>query len=81
MNHDRISRPAGTEAPKFTLASTVGELVTRSDVRREKSVFVISSPLAVTSVRISELCAVSEDSDDFVAADVQSHTMQIDALL
>ena len=61
---------AGAEAPEFTLNSTSGESVTLSGFRGQQQVRLAFFPLAFTSVCTSELCAFSEDFDDFASANV-----------
>ncbi len=71
---------ADTEAPEFTLSSTSGESVTLSGFRGQKNVLLAFFPLAFTSVCTSELCAFSEDFDEFSAADVQVLPISVDAV-
>ena len=57
----------GERAPDFTLQSTSGEDVTLRDFRGERAVLIAFFPLAFTSTCTTELCAFSEDFDQFEA--------------
>lgn len=54
----------GSPAPDFTLPSTSGQPVTLSALRG-KNVLLAFFPLAFTSTCTAELCAMSEDYDQF----------------
>lgn len=71
---------AGTIAPDFTLSSTSGEAVTLSGFRGAKQVLLAFFPLAFTSVCTSELCAFSDDFDEFTSANVQVLPISVDAV-
>ena len=71
---------AGTEAPEFTLSSTSGESITLSGFRGQRNVLLAFFPLAFTSVCTSELCAFSEDFDQFASAEVQILPISVDAV-
>jgi peroxiredoxin len=58
----------GTEAPDFSLPSTSGSTVTLSSFRGEKNVLLAFFPLAFTSTCTAELCAFSDDYDQFASA-------------
>ncbi|MEP6591643.1 MAG: redoxin domain-containing protein [Gemmatimonadota bacterium] len=58
----------GSVAPDFTLPSTSGESVTLSTFRGHRSVLLAFFPLAFTSTCTAELCAFSDDYDEFERA-------------
>ena len=74
------SLPAvGSPAPDFTLPSTSGADVTLSALRG-KNVLVAFFPLAFTSTCTSELCAFSEEFDDFRTADTVVLPISVDSI-
>src|SRR5215216_5126014 len=69
--HAAQRRPQpGELAPDVTLRSTSGESVRLADFHGKKHVLVAFFPLAFTSVCTAELCAFSEDFDQFASEDV-----------
>lgn len=64
---DPASPAPGTPAPDFTLPSTSGEQVTLSALRG-RPVLLAFFPEAFTSVCTRELCAFSDDYDEFERA-------------
>src|SRR6266705_2060489 len=65
----RLGAPAvGDLAPDFTLASTAGADVTLSSFRGTQQVLLAFFPLAFTSTCTAEMCAFSEDFDQFARA-------------
>jgi mycoredoxin-dependent peroxiredoxin len=70
----------GTVAPDFTLASTAGREITLSDFRGDKHVLVAFFPMAFTSVCTAEMCAFTEDFDQFASQDVVVLPVSIDAV-
>ena len=74
------SPKAGDPAPDFTLDSTTGEKVSLSGFKGRKHVLLAFFPAAFTSTCTSELCAFSEDFDDFTAADVEVLPISVDAV-
>ena len=56
--------PVGSLAPDFSLPSTSGQTVTLSALRG-KNVLLAFFPLAFTSTCTAELCAMSDDYDQF----------------
>jgi peroxiredoxin len=77
-----VSRPptAGERAPDFTLPSTSGEDVTLRDFRGERAVLLAFFPLAFTSTCTTELCAFSEDFDQFDGAGVAVLPISVDSI-
>ena len=74
------SLPAvGTPAPDFTLPSTSGADVTLSKLRG-KNVLLAFFPLAFTSTCTTELCAFSEDFDQFEGAGVAVLPISVDSV-
>ncbi len=70
---------AGTPAPDFTLASTSGEKVTLSALRGRR-VLLAFFPLAFTSTCTAEMCAFSDDYDDFAARGVTVLPISVDSV-
>lgn len=70
----------GELAPDFTLPSTSGQDVTLSSFRGSRHVLVAFFPLAFTGVCTAELCAFSEDFDQFRGADVEILPVSVDAV-
>ena len=74
------SLPAvGTPAPDFTLPSTSGAEVTLSKLRG-KNVLLAFFPLAFTSVCTKEMCAFSEDYDQFRSARTEVLPISVDSI-
>jgi peroxiredoxin len=71
---------AGERAPDFTLPSTSGEEVTLRDFRGERAVLLAFFPLAFTSTCTTELCAFSEDFDQFEGAGVAVLPISVDSV-
>ena len=74
----RPPRP-GERAPDFTLKSTSGEQVRLADFRGKKNVLVAFFPLAFTSVCTAELCAFTDDYDQFASEDVVVLPVSVDS--
>ena len=73
--------PAVNErAPDFTLPSTSGENVTLRDFRGERAVLLAFFPLAFTSTCTKELCAFSEDFDQFEGSGVAVLPISVDSV-
>ncbi len=70
----------GDTAPDFTIASTDGAMVTLSSFRGHKNVLIAFFPLAFTGTCTAELCAFSEDFDQFSTSDVQIIPISVDAV-
>lgn len=58
----------GDRAPDFTADSTSGQSVTLSSFQQRKRVLLAFFPLAFTSTCTSELCALSDDYEQFQSA-------------
>ena len=70
----------GERAADFTLPSTSGEEVTLRDFRGERAVLLAFFPLAFTSTCTSELCAFSEDFDQFEGSGVAVLPISVDSV-
>jgi peroxiredoxin len=70
---------AGTPAPDFTLPSTAGTEVTLSKLRG-KNVLLAFFPLAFTRVCTTEMCAFTEDYDQFREADTVVLPISVDSI-
>ena len=68
----------GTPAPDFTLASTSGDKVTLSALRG-RNVLLAFFPLAFTSTCTAELCAMTDDYDQFASRDVTVLPISVDS--
>lgn len=90
---ETTTRPpeVGEAAPDFTLSSTApsttgkpsstaGKLVTLSDFRGKQAVLLAFFPLAFTSTCTAEVCAFSEDFDQFTGKDVVVLPVSVDAV-
>ena len=71
---------AGERAPDFTLPSTSGEQVTLRDFRGERAVLLAFFPLAFTSTCTTEMCAFSEDFDQFEGSGVAILPISVDSI-
>src|SRR5688500_6117664 len=71
---------AGDRAPDFTLQSTSGEEVTLRDLRGERAVLLAFFPLAFTRTCTTELCAFSEDFDQFEGSGVAVLPISVDSV-
>lgn len=69
----------GAPAPDFTLNSTGGP-VTLSAFRGDRHVLLAFYPLAFTSTCTAELCAFTEDFDQFASRDVAVLPISVDAV-
>jgi peroxiredoxin len=63
-----MSELVGQQAPEFTLKNAAGEPVSLSDFRGKKVVLVFF-PFAFTGTCTAELCAIRDNTDDFIDAD------------
>ncbi len=70
----------GSEAPDVTLASTAGGTVQLSSFRGKQHVLLAFFPLAFTSTCTAEVCAFSEDFDQFAQRDVVVLPVSVDAV-
>jgi glutaredoxin-dependent peroxiredoxin len=70
---------AGAAAPDFTLPSTAGTDVTLSKLRG-KNVLLAFFPLAFTSVCTKEMCAFTEDLDQFRDAEAVVLPISVDSI-
>jgi peroxiredoxin len=70
----------GTVAPDFTLASTPGTPFSLSAHRGQSAVLLAFFPLAFTGVCTTELCAFSEDFDQFTGRGVTIVPISVDAV-
>ena len=70
----------GERAPDFTLQSTSGESVTLRDFRGERAVLLAFFPLAFTSTCTAEMCAFSEDFDQFEGSGVAILPVSVDSV-
>ena len=77
--HER-SPAAGERAPDFSLQSTSGETVTLSSFAGRKHVLLAFFPLAFTSTCTTELCAFTEDFDQFLGRDVEVLPISVDSV-
>lgn len=71
---------AGDLAPDFTLPSTAGREVTLSSLRGERNVLLAFFPLAFTSTCTTEMCAFSEDFDQFAQRDTVVLPISVDSV-
>ncbi len=81
MNNDTLGTlPAvGTFAPDFTLRSTAGTDVTLSAFRGSKNVLIAFFPLAFTGTCTAELCAFTEDFEQFASRDTVVLPISVDS--
>jgi peroxiredoxin len=69
----------GSIAPDFTLASTAGTPVTLSGFRGRSPVLVAFFPLAFTGVCTAEVCAFSDDYEQFAGHGVTILPVSVDS--
>lgn len=75
------ARPVvGELAPDFTLNSTAGHPVTLSELRGKQNVLLAFFPLAFTSTCTSEMCAFTDDFDEFTGKNVMVLPISVDAV-
>ncbi len=82
MTASSVSAPlaAGAAAPDFTLAGTGGSTVSLSSFKGRSNVLVAFFPLAFTGTCTTEMCAFSEDFDQFALKDVVILPISVDAV-
>lgn len=71
---------AGDRAPDFTLQSTSGRTVTLSAFAGRSNVLLAFFPAAFTSTCTAEMCAFSEDFDEFTGRGVEVLPISVDAV-
>jgi peroxiredoxin len=71
--------PVGAPAPDFTLASTDGSEVTLSNLRG-RNVLLAFFPLAFTRVCTTEMCAFSQDLEQFRSTGTTVLPISVDAV-
>ena len=75
-----LSVPAvGSPAPAFTLASTDGTQVSLATLRGRPALLAFF-PLAFTSTCTAELCAFSDDWDDFAGHELRVLPVSVDSI-
>jgi peroxiredoxin len=74
------SPAAGERAPDFSLQSTSGEVVSLASFAGRKAVLLAFFPLAFTSTCTTELCAFTEDFDQFTGHDVEVLPISVDSV-
>jgi len=74
------SPAAGEPAPDFTLQSTSGRAVTLSSFAGRRHVLLAFFPMAFTSTCTTELCAFTDDFDQFAGHDVEVLPISVDAV-
>ena len=70
----------GTVAPDFTLNSTSGQPVSLSQYKGKERVLLAFFPLAFTGVCTAEMCAFTEEYDQFAAAGVAVLPISVDSV-
>lgn len=70
----------GTAAPDFTLPSTSGSDVVLSSFRDRSAVLLAFFPLAFTSTCTEEMCAFTNDYDDFASRGVAVLPISVDSV-
>lgn len=70
----------GTVAPDFTLNSTSGQPVSLSHYKGKERVLLAFFPLAFTGVCTAEMCAFTEEYDQFAAAGVAVLPISVDSV-
>jgi len=72
--------PIGAPAPDFTLDSTSGAAVSLATYRGSRNVLLAFFPLAFTSTCTAEVCAFSEDYEQFASRDVVVIPVSVDSV-
>jgi peroxiredoxin len=70
----------GEPAPAFSLKSTSGQQVSLADFRGKQHVLVAFFPLAFTNTCTAELCAFTDDFDQFTGQGVEVLPISVDAV-
>jgi peroxiredoxin len=70
----------GERAPGFSLQSTSGAVVTLAEYRGKSAVLIAFFPLAFTSTCTAELCAFSENFDQFAGKGVVVLPISVDSV-
>ena len=70
----------GETAPDFTLKSTEGREVTLSSLRGERNVLLAFFPLAFTSTCTTEMCAFTDDFDEFAKTGTVVFPISVDSV-
>lgn len=70
----------GEQAPDFALDSTSGQRVALSSFHGHRNVLLAFFPLAFTSTCTTELCAFTEDFDQFAGRDVEVLPISVDSV-
>lgn len=70
----------GSPAPDFTLSSTSGQNVTLSSFKGKGPVLLAFFPLAFTGVCTAEMCAFSDDFDQFAGKGATVLPISVDAV-
>ena len=69
----------GSTAPDFSLPSTSGQEISLASFRGKQHVLIAFFPLAFTSTCTKEMCAFTDDFDQFAAANVAILPVSVDA--
>jgi peroxiredoxin (alkyl hydroperoxide reductase subunit C) len=70
----------GERAPDFTLTSTSGATVSLASFRGKRNVLLAFFPLAFTSTCTAELCAFSEDFEQFQRTGIEVLPISVDSV-
>ena len=75
-----MSLQIGSQAPAFTLHTSINETISLSDFAGEKNVLILFFPQAFTGVCTKELCAIRDDISRYQNSNAQVLGISVDSV-